>query len=286
MIGYAFWPAASIHIRQFEPVGDVFSGKLIHALGRDSIPRQLANGGAHATQRTPRQRTDRPLPHQANQTIDVKHPLVKLVAAIGWPGLETHFGAGQTAFFTGDSCSSTGDMLRAAVVARTPVGVKAKDFMARRELVPDDVVIAAVADRISQPDVQNGFILDGFPRTVAQAEALQQLLRDRGLQLDAVIELKVPDSFLLDRIRNRVTQSGGDVRADDTAEALERRLKVYHAQTAPLVAFYHDQGLLGTVDGTAPVEAVADQIDAILRRSAAAIDESAGASRNSECRRV
>ncbi len=102
MIGHAFWPAASIHIRQFEPVGDVFSGKLIHALGRDSIPWQLPNGGAHAIQRTARPRIDDLFRARLDQTIDVKHPLVKLVATIGWPGLETHFGAGQTAFFTGD----------------------------------------------------------------------------------------------------------------------------------------------------------------------------------------
>jgi adenylate kinase len=164
---------------------------------------------------------------------------------------------------------STGDMLRAAAAAGTPVGLRAKDIMARGELVPDEVVVAIVADRIDQPDARNGFILDGFPRTVAQAEALERLLRDKGLRLDAVVELKVDDAILLDRIRKRVAESAGSVRADDTPEALEKRLKVYHAQTAPLVAFYRDRGLLRSVDGMAPVDEVARQIANGLRPAAA-----------------
>ena len=164
---------------------------------------------------------------------------------------------------------STGDMLRAAVSAGTPVGLRAKDIMARGELVPDDVVVSIVADRIEEPDARNGFILDGFPRTVAQAEALERMLRDKGLRLDAVVELKVDDAILLDRIRKRVAESAGSVRADDTPEALEKRLKVYHAQTAPLVAFYRDRGLLRTVDGMAPVDEVARQIAESLRPAAA-----------------
>ena len=164
---------------------------------------------------------------------------------------------------------STGDMLRAAVAAGTPVGLRAKDIMARGELVPDDVVVSIVADRIEEPDARNGFILDGFPRTVAQAEALERMLRDKGLRLDAVVELKVDDAILLDRIRKRVAESAGSVRADDTPEALEKRLKVYHAQTAPLVAFYRERGLLRTVDGMASVDEVSRQIAESLRPAAA-----------------
>ncbi|MDQ4060818.1 MAG: nucleoside monophosphate kinase, partial [Pseudomonadota bacterium] len=126
-----------------------------------------------------------------------------------------------------------------------------------------------VADRIDQPDARRGFILDGFPRTVAQAEALELMLRDKGLALDAVVELKVDDRILLDRIRQRAAESAGRVRADDTPEALEKRLKVYHAQTAPLVAFYRDKGLLRSVDGMASVDEVARQIEQALRPAAA-----------------
>ena len=164
---------------------------------------------------------------------------------------------------------STGDMLRAAVAAGSPVGLRAKDIMARGELVPDEVVVAIVADRIDEPDARNGFILDGFPRTVAQAEALERMLAQKGLGLDAVVELRVDDRVLLDRIRTRVAASGGAVRADDTPEALERRLEVYHAQTAPLIAFYRDKGLLRTVDGMATIDEVARQIEQALRPAAA-----------------
>ena len=164
---------------------------------------------------------------------------------------------------------STGDMLRAAVAAGTPVGLRAKDIMARGELVPDEIVVAIVADRIDEPDARNGFILDGFPRTVAQAEALERMLAEKGMKLDAVVELRVDDRILLDRIRTRVAASGGAVRADDTPEALERRLQVYHAQTAPLIAFYRDKGLLRTVDGMAPIDEVAREIERALRPAAA-----------------
>ena len=164
---------------------------------------------------------------------------------------------------------STGDMLRAAVAAGSPVGLRAKDIMARGELVPDDVVVAIVADRIDEPDARNGFILDGFPRTVAQAEALERMLAEKTMKLDAVVELRVDDRVLLDRIRTRVAASGGAVRADDTPEALERRLQVYHAQTAPLIAFYRDKGLLRTVDGMATIDEVARQIEQALRPAAA-----------------
>jgi adenylate kinase len=162
---------------------------------------------------------------------------------------------------------STGDMLRAAVAAGTPVGLKAKDIMARGALVPDEVVVAIIADRIEQPDARKGFILDGFPRTVPQAEALDRLLREKGLALDAVIELKVDEGALLRRIETRVEQMkarGEALRADDNPEAFKTRLAAYQAQTAPLVDYYRAKGPLRTVDGMAPIDAVTAAIDAIL----------------------
>lgn len=165
---------------------------------------------------------------------------------------------------------STGDMLRAAVAAGTPVGLRAKSIMERGELVPDDVVIAIIADRIDEPDTRRGFVLDGFPRTVAQAEALDRLLAARGLTLDAVIELKVDENILLERIRKRVaemTARGETLRADDTPDVLKGRLAAYRAQTAPLVDYYARRGLLKSVDGMAPIDAVTAAIDRVLRAS-------------------
>lgn len=159
---------------------------------------------------------------------------------------------------------STGDMLRAAVKAETPVGLKAKDIMARGDLVPDAVVNQIVADRVDMADCQNGFILDGFPRTVAQAEALDGILAERDLPLDAVIELQVDEDALAARVESRVAQSGGEVRADDTVEALRHRLKVYREQTAPLIDYYSDSGKLRSVDGMQPIDAVSAQIADIL----------------------
>jgi adenylate kinase len=166
---------------------------------------------------------------------------------------------------------STGDMLRAAVKAGTPVGLKAKDIMARGDLVPDEVVVAIVADRISEPDAANGFILDGFPRTVPQAEALERMLAGKGSGLDAVIELKVDEKALLDRVETRVremTARGEAVRADDNAEALKARLAAYRSQTAPLAAYYDGKGKLRTVDGMAPIKDVSQAIDAMLKAAA------------------
>lgn len=166
---------------------------------------------------------------------------------------------------------STGDMLRAAVSAATPVGVRAKDIMARGELVPDDVVVAIVADRISEPDAQNGFILDGFPRTVPQAEALDQMLAQKGLALDAVIELSVDEGALLARIENRVahmTARGEPLRPDDNPESLKKRLDAYRAQTAPLSGYYAGKGVLRTVDGMAPIDDVTAAIAEVLDRTA------------------
>jgi adenylate kinase len=159
---------------------------------------------------------------------------------------------------------STGDMLRAAVAAGTPVGQKAKDIMARGDLVPDEVVVQIISERLDQPDCAKGFILDGFPRTVAQAEALEELLNAKGIRLDAVVELEVDGSILIERIEKRARESAGGPRADDNAEALKKRLEVYHAQTAPLIAFYRDRGLLRTVDGMASMDDVTNQIVSVL----------------------
>jgi adenylate kinase len=153
---------------------------------------------------------------------------------------------------------STGDMLRAAVAAGTPIGLKAKDIMARGALVPDEVVVAIVSDRIDQADAKRGFILDGFPRTVPQAEALDRMLGDKGLRLDAVVELKVDPDILVRRIESRVEEMkrrGEALRADDNPEVLKQRLAAYGAQTAPLVDYYRGKGALRTVDG---MESISD----------------------------
>jgi adenylate kinase len=162
---------------------------------------------------------------------------------------------------------STGDMLRAAVKAETPTGLQVKDIMARGDLCPDTLVVDAVADRISQPDAHRGFILDGFPRTVAQAEALDRMLEEKGLELDAVIELRVDEAILLQRIEKRVAETaarGEPLRADDNAEALKKRLDAYRRQTAPLIGYYSGRGMLRTIDGMAPIEEVSAALAALL----------------------
>ncbi len=162
---------------------------------------------------------------------------------------------------------STGDMLRQAVKAGTPVGLVASAIMEAGGLVPDDVVINIIAERIAQPDCAKGFILDGFPRTLKQAAALDELLTAKGKKLDAVIELKVNDDALLSRIENRARETiaaGGVPRADDNAEALKKRLAVYREQTAPLVDYFRSKGLLRTVDGMKSIEEVSRSIDAAL----------------------
>jgi adenylate kinase len=168
---------------------------------------------------------------------------------------------------------STGDMLREAVRAGTPIGLRAKDIMARGDLVPDEVVVGIVSDRIDQPDARNGFILDGFPRTVPQAEALDRMLTEKRLDLDAVIELKVDEEALVDRIRTRIAQMqarGEKIRADDNPDALRKRLEAYRVQTEPLLEYYGKKGLLRTIDGMAPIEPVTEAIDAALRVKIAA----------------
>ena len=162
---------------------------------------------------------------------------------------------------------STGDMLRAAIKAGTPIGLKAKDIMARGDLVPDDVVVGIISDRLDEPDAKAGFVLDGFPRTVKQAEALDQLLGKRGLSLDGVVELKVDEGILLKRIEKRLSDMkarGEPIRSDDNPESFRTRLGAYRQQTAPLIDYYRKKGALKSVDGMAGVDDVTRSIDAVL----------------------
>lgn len=164
---------------------------------------------------------------------------------------------------------STGDMLRAAVAAGTPVGLKAKAVMDRGELVSDDIVVGIIADRIEEQDAKSGFILDGFPRTVAQAEAFDRMLADKGLKLDAVIEFKVNEAELVERIVKRAKETearGEPVRKDDNPEVFKTRLDAYRNQTAPLSAYYERTGMLKTVDGMKPIDDVTQAIKGILGR--------------------
>ncbi|APG11176.1 adenylate kinase [Bradyrhizobium elkanii] len=154
---------------------------------------------------------------------------------------------------------STGEMLRAAVAAGTPVGLKAKEIMASGGLVPDEIVVGIISDRIDQPDAKNGFILDGFPRTVPQAEALDELLKHKHLKLDAVVELRVNESALLSRVETRVAQMrerGEEVRVDDTPEVLTKRLASYRSQTEPLIHYYSERRKLSTIDGMMAIDEV------------------------------
>jgi len=154
-------------------------------------------------------------------------------------------------------------MLRNAAQAGTQIGLRAKEVMDRGELVSDDIVLGIMSDRIDEPDCANGFLLDGFPRTIGQAEAFEDLLEFKGLKLDVVILLSVPDEVLLDRIETRAKETGG-ARADDNAKTATKRLAVYHEQTEPLIGFYRQRGLLRAIDGTQPVEQVAEDIERLL----------------------
>lgn len=158
---------------------------------------------------------------------------------------------------------STGDMLRAEIAAQSPLGQKVKAIMDAGSLVSDEIVIEMISNRIEQPDCSKGFILDGFPRTVAQAEALDKMLADKGKKLDAIIQLVVDENALLARIEKRAAESAV-VRADDNADALKKRLVAYNEQTAPIIPYYDAKGMLKKVDGMAAVNIVSEQIDRIL----------------------
>ncbi|MDB5569926.1 MAG: adenylate kinase [Hyphomicrobiales bacterium] len=162
---------------------------------------------------------------------------------------------------------STGDMLRAAVKAGTPVGLQAKAVMEAGGLVSDEIVVGIIADRIKEADAHKGFILDGFPRTVAQAEALDVMLADADMKLDAIVELKVDENALMARIEKRAADTvaaGGTVRADDNPDAFKKRLDAYRIQTAPVSGYYAGRGMLKIVDGMAPIDDVTRAIDAAL----------------------
>lgn len=184
---------------------------------------------------------------------------------------------------------STGDMLRAAVASGTEIGKRAKDVMEKGQLVSDDIVVGIIAERIEQPDAKKGFILDGFPRTVAQAEALDRMLEQKNLKIDAAIEIRVPDDLIVNRIDGRFTCArcgegyndhfhrpkvegrcdvcrGGDFirRPDDNAATVRARLSVYHQQTAPILPFYEEKGVLTVVDGTQPIAKVTEQLKEII----------------------
>jgi adenylate kinase len=163
---------------------------------------------------------------------------------------------------------STGDLLRVAVTAGSPLGLKVKDIMARGELVPDDLVVALIAERIDAPEAKNGFILDGFPRTVKQAQALDRLLSERGLKLDGVIELRVDEDILVDRIEKRIRETkakGQMARADDDPVVLKQRVAHYRKQTAPLSDYYRQKGSLLAIDGMQGVDKVEADIERALQ---------------------
>ena len=162
---------------------------------------------------------------------------------------------------------STGEMLRAAVTAQSPIGLKAKDIMAGGGLVPDEIVVGIISDRLDQPDAKKGFILDGFPRTVPQAQALDDLLKKKHIKLDAVVELRVNESALVQRVETRAGETrarGEEVRIDDTPEVLTKRLASYRALTEPLIHYYSERRKLLTVDGMMTIEHVTREINRIF----------------------
>ncbi|MGB5183871.1 MAG: adenylate kinase [Xanthobacteraceae bacterium] len=162
---------------------------------------------------------------------------------------------------------STGDMLREAIKTATPIGRKVQDIIAHGKLAPDGVVVDLVGQRIAQPDARHGFILDGFPRTVPQAAALDRILKGKGLALDAVIELRVDEEALIKRIESRIAEMkarGESLREDDNAGVLHTRLKAYREQTAPVIAYYRQEGVLRTVNGMASISEVTAAIDKVL----------------------
>ena len=160
---------------------------------------------------------------------------------------------------------STGEMLRDACRRGTDLGLKCRELMDRGELVRDEIVVGIIAERLDHPDCADGAVFDGFPRTIAQAEALDAILARRARQIDLVIELKVKDEILIARVEQRIRE-GGPSRADDTPDTLRHRLGVYYRSTAPLLDYYERQGKLDSVDGMAPVPVVTAAIAALVER--------------------
>jgi adenylate kinase len=188
---------------------------------------------------------------------------------LGPPGAGKGTQATKIATRLGIPQLSTGDMLREAVTSQSTSGLRAKHIMDRGELVPDDVVVSVVSSRIDHSDTANGFILDGFPRTVTQAGALDQELAARGIKLDAVLELEVDEDALLDRIRGRAEQAannGERIRNDDNPEVFKTRLDVYRAQTAPVTEYYRSRGLLNTIDGLQSIDVVTEALASALTK--------------------
>ena len=162
---------------------------------------------------------------------------------------------------------STGDMLRAAIAAKTELGLKAKSIMDAGQLVSDDIMIGMISERMDAPDCKNGVILDGFPRTVKQAEALDEMFVEKQITLDSVIEIAVDEGALFARIENRAAETGGS-RSDDNAEVLAERLKVYHANTAPILPYYRNQNKLVTIDGMQSIDKVSEDIRSVMQGNA------------------
>jgi adenylate kinase len=156
-------------------------------------------------------------------------------------------------------------MLRGAVAVGSPLGKQVEAILAKGDLVSDEIVIKIIAERYDRPDCANGAVFDGFPRTIPQAEALDRMLAERHKKIDVVVELKVDDAILIARVEQRIKESGGVTRSDDTPETLRARLAVYYKNTAPLLDYYRKQGKLETVDGMAPIAAVTKAIDAAIR---------------------
>ena len=186
-----------------------------------------------------------------------------IIALFGAPGAGKGTQAERLVAERGLVQLSSGAMLRAAIAEGTELGLRAKDIIDRGDLVSDDIIVDMVAARIDDNDCAKGVILDGFPRTVTQALALDEMLSGKGLSLDHFIEIEVDEAALFARIENRAAKTGG-ARADDNAATLRRRLAVYHERTAPLLPYYAEKGVLRSVDGMNSVDKVAAQIDAIL----------------------